>query len=333
MDQESYNGQTITQYLLGFLSQAETEHFDELSIADDEFADALRAAENDLVDAYAQGELTAPESERFKSHYLASSLRREKAMFAEEFQRSSQKSAIEQAAQGQREWRSDQRKKAGLFSGPGVFSGSGLAWQWGFAVAAIVLVIVGGLLLFQNVRLRQQMMQTQARHDEILQREQQLQQDIEAQRLTNSKTEQELARSRDERERLEQELKKAQVGAKPAPLAEGSILAVILAPPLRGGGQPPTVSIKTGTSAVAMQLQLEAADYPAYRVTLIDLARNVTLWRSGSQKPLAKGERRALSVSFPTALLKSQNYILRVSGIPSTGGSEIVGDYPFKVLK
>ncbi|MFN2493080.1 MAG: hypothetical protein ABR501_09385, partial [Pyrinomonadaceae bacterium] len=80
MSKQAYDDQTVTQYLLGSLPEAEAERFDELSFTDDEFADALMAAEKDLVDAYVQGELTGAELEQFKSHYLASPLRREQVI-------------------------------------------------------------------------------------------------------------------------------------------------------------------------------------------------------------------------------------------------------------
>ena len=86
MSKPTYNNQTITEYLLGSLPEAETERFDELSITDDEFAETLKAAEKDLVDAYVQGELIGAELEQFKFHYLASPLRREKVQFAQAFQ-------------------------------------------------------------------------------------------------------------------------------------------------------------------------------------------------------------------------------------------------------
>ena len=160
-----------------------------------------------------------------------------------------------------------------------------------------------------------------------------MQKEIESQRVTNSQAEQELARVRDERERLEQELTKAQQGGIEPPSDQGSIVSLILAPPLRGAGQVPTLFIRPGTSQVAAQLQLEAADYAAYRVALIEPAGNQSLWRSGNLKPRIKGERKAIGVTFSAALLKQQNYILRVSGIAASGGSEIVSDYSFKVVK
>ena len=57
MTKQTYNQQTISEYLLGSLPEAEAERLDQLSFTDDEFSAVLEAAEKDLVDAYVQGEL------------------------------------------------------------------------------------------------------------------------------------------------------------------------------------------------------------------------------------------------------------------------------------
>lgn len=324
-----YNHQTITQYLLGALPAAETERLDELGFTDDEFADSLKAAEKDLVDAYVQGELAGDELEQFKTFYLASPLRREKVAFAQAFQVFGERESASPRAEGS----TNVATKRGWFAALSTFLAPRPSFQWGLAAAALALLVVGSWLAVDNLRRRQQMSQTAARRDVLIQREQDLQKELEGQRVANSQAEQELARVRDERERLEQELKKAQQGGAKPSSGEGSIVSLILAPPLRGAGQVPTLSIRPGTNQVAAQLQLEATDYSTYRVALIDPVGNRTLWHSGSIKPGIYGDRSAVGVAFPAGLLKPQNYILRVAGSTASGGSEILGDYPFKVVK
>jgi hypothetical protein len=331
---EPYSRQTITQYLLGSLPEAETETFDELSITDDKFAEALSAVEKDLIDAYVQGELTGTELERFESHYLVSPLRRDKVRFAQAFQDFAKSNAGTRAAEiiaAAPAKSVPERKRAGWLAALSAFNGRRLALSWGLAIAVLVLVAAGGWLAFENFRLRQQVSQDQARRDVLMQREQDLQKELEQQRSANSKTEQELARVTDERERLEKELGQSQADTKSSS-GEGSIVSLILAPPLRSASQVATISIKPGTKHVAAQLQLEAADYSAYRVELIDPAGNQMLWRSGSLKPRVKGERKSLAATFPAELLKPRNYILSVTGI-SGNGSDTVGHYPFRVVK
>ena len=327
MSDPTKNNQTSTEYLLGALPEAETERLDELSITDDEFAESLQATEMDLVDAYVLGELTGADLERFKTHYLASPLRREKVEFAKVLQ-----SFGQQELAGSLVKPGTAPTRRGRFAALGGFITPPPILQWGLAAAALAMLIVGGWLAVENIRLRQQMSQTAARRDLLMQREQDLQKELENQRALNSQTEQELARVRDERERLEQELKQGQSVAKP-PSNEGAIVSLILTPPLRGASQLPTLSLRPNTNEVAAQLQLEAADYSAYRVALIDPANNQTLWRSGSLRPRIQGARKAIAVSFRAGLLKPQNYVLQVSGIPAGGSAEIVGDYPFRVVK
>jgi len=323
------NNQTITEYLLGVLPEPESERFDELSFTDDEFVDSLHAVEKDLVDAFVQGELTGADLERFKAHYLASPLRREKVEFAKALQTFGEQELAGLRAKPAR----TAATRRGWFAALDTFFAPRPAFQWGLAASVLVLLIGGGWLVVDNLRLRQQMSQTAARRDVLVQREQELQKELEGQRMANSQAEQELARVRDERERLEQELKRAQQGGTKPSSGEGRIVSLILVPPLRGAGQVPSIAIRPGTNQVAAQLQLEAADYSAYRLALIDPAKNQTLWRSGNLKPRIKGDRKALAVNFSAGLLKPQNYTLRVTGIPPGGGSEIVGDYPFKVVK
>jgi hypothetical protein len=322
------NKQTVREYLLGALPEAESERLDELTIIDDQFAESLQVVEKDLVDDYVQGELTGADLERFKVHYLASPLRREKVKFAKVLQ-----SFGEQELPGSLVKPGTAPTRQSRFAAwGGAFIAPPPILQWGLAAAALAMLIVGGWLAVENIRLRQQTSQTTARRDQLLQREQDLQKELENQRALNSQTEQELARVREERERLEQELKQGQAVARSSS-NEGAIVSLILTPPLRGSGQLPTLSLRPHLNEVAAQLQLEAADYSVYRVALMNPANNQTLWRSGKLKPRTAGGRKAIAVSFPAGLLRAQNYVLQVSGIPAGGRVEIVGDYPFRVVK
>ena len=336
MSEQTFDQQAVTQYLLGALPEAETEQMDQLSVTDAEFAEALQAAEKDLVDAYVQGELTGAALEQFKSQYLASPLRREKVKFAQVFRVFAEQNAGTRVAEIQAESpakSATERKGAAWFSGLSAFFAPRFALRWGLTVAALALLIAGSWLAFENMRLRQQMSQTQARREVLLRREQDLLQELEGQRTANAAAEQELARVRAERERLEQELRKRKGEPQTSSSAEPSIAAFILAPQMRGAGQVPAVSIPAKTDNVAMQLKLEPNDYPAYRVALLDQANKQTLWRSGKLNARATEAGKTLSVRFRADLLKPQAYLLRVTGVSASGASETVGDYPFKVVK
>jgi hypothetical protein len=77
--------QQLVRYLLGLLSERETERLDAASIEEDEVASRLVTVENDLVDAYVSGTLEPEIRERFEALYLATPLRRENVAFARRF--------------------------------------------------------------------------------------------------------------------------------------------------------------------------------------------------------------------------------------------------------
>lgn len=339
MSEQAYNSQMITQYLLGSLPEIDSERFDELSITDDQFAEALKATENDLVDAYAQGELAGAELERFESHYLASPLRREKAGFAEKFQQWSQESSTAQAAGIRPEGR-EKHTRAGWFAGLGVFSVPRPAWQWGTAFAALALLVVGSWLVFENVRLRQEITQTQTGSGSSGGPDQQPQKAVEEQRAVDERTEQELARARAraENERSAQEkqrIAEEQVAAKQSQPSPGglSIASFILTPQMRSIGQMTEVSIPPDRNRVVMHLQLEPNKFRVYRVYLLDGTGGKALWRSSPLRARTVEGVKTLDVGMRSATLKLQTYILQVTGVSADGASEIVGDYPFKLVK
>lgn len=322
----STNQEVITQYLLGALPEVEKERLDELSVTSEEFADSLRASEKDLIDAYVQGELSGSMLAQFESHYLASPVRRERVQFAEAFQIFA-KTQTGSSIRGPAEL--DRKRKGGWISTLNIFGGHYPALQWGLAAAAVVFIVAGAFLLWQNARLRQQMSIEQAHRDELQQREMQLQQELDQQRASNTAIEQELAQVREERARMEEELKKS--GQLPA--SGTGMFSFVLTPQLRGAGQPKSVSIPANTGRVTVQLNVEPNDYQTFAVVLLDQSNHQELWRSGKLKARSKGNAQALSVSFSTSLLKPQAYTLQVSGISASGKSEVMSDYPFKVVK
>jgi hypothetical protein len=133
--QTEYDDQQLVQYLLGLLPMERTERLDEEGIADDDVAARLRIAEQDLVDAYVRGTLTGEMLERFESHYLSSSLRRERVAFARRFVPAVDRAVIPAGAAEER-----------------VQPGPNLVRRMG--VAAALLLVACGMLLLLTVRTR-----------------------------------------------------------------------------------------------------------------------------------------------------------------------------------
>lgn len=329
MSNSTDQNQVITQYLLGTLPEVERERLDESSVTSQEFAEVLSASEKDLIDAYVQGELSGTILAQFESHYLASPIRRERVEFAEAFHVFAKKQTALDRSSNRGPADLDLKRKSGWLSTLNIFGGRYPALQWGLALATVVFIAAGAFLLLQNARLRQQISLEQAHRDELQQRETKLQKELEQQRASQTAIEQELAQVREERARMEEELKKPGQ----LPTNGTGTFSFVLTPQLRGGTDAKSVSIPVNASRVTMQLNLEPNDYQTFAVVLLDQSNHQELWRSGNLKPTSRGNVRTLNVSFSAGLLKPQAYALKVSGISANGQSEVLSDYPFKVVK
>ena len=127
----------LVRYLLGDLTEAETERLDERSVTDPAFALRLRTLENDLVDRYARGERSAGSLERFDRSYRQSPHVREKVRFAHALQALASKSAPRPA-------RSTATQTAGRFA------------RRALAAAALLLLVSTCYLGMRTVRLREE---------------------------------------------------------------------------------------------------------------------------------------------------------------------------------
>jgi hypothetical protein len=301
--------QLLIRYLVGSLSEDETERLDELSIADDRFAADLHAVEHDLVDAYVRLTLVGDIRQRFEMQYLSSPAGRAKVAFATALLR--------------------YRKSGAPASEPYVASAfrrtrslAGTSWpgaarpllQWSLAAAAMVLLAIAGYLLSENARLKRQLFDVRAGLEG---RQQQLEQQLRQEQSANADRAREL-------DRVRQSLAQLQ-GATPL------VASFVLLPPTRGATELPTLSIPRGVTTVALQVTLESEDFPAYRVTLKDPATGQIIWRSATLQASGTAS-KAVSITLGADMLKPRTYTLEVSGMPARGAAESVGIYPFRVV-
>jgi hypothetical protein len=319
-DKQALNDEVLSRYLLGSLPAEEAEHLDELSVADDEFALRLDAVENDLVDAYARGDLSGDELGQFQKFYLSSPKRREKVEFAKALLHPSEKNApavteatLRPAIQG-----ANPRDEAPKGRSPRRwFTVPRLELQWGFAAAALVMLVATGYLFMENQRLHRQATDARIQQIALNQHAQNLEGQLKEQRTANSGLQKKL-------EGLRASLPGAQAL---------ETIAVLLAPQTRGISQPPTISLPPGAIRLRVTLQLEADEFPGYQVALKDPATNHLLWRSAYVlRTRPEGNSKTASVTLSAKLFKPQNYILELSGVSQSGPPEIISSYPFRVV-
>ena len=311
-ENQALDDELLKRYLLGALPEAETERLHELSITDDGLAARLDALENDLVDAYVRGEVPQEDRDQFKSFYLASPKRREKVRLAEGFLalqgRAARAAGIQEAEAASQ--RTSPDRSAGRRP-----AGQRFWLQWGLAAATLSLLIGGGYLLFENLGLRKQLTQAQSQP---------------APDPRVGELERQLAQERLAKDQAVKDLEQAH-GSQPN-LDQLKTVSVLLPPPLRSAGPAPVVSVHAGTDLVVLVLPVEADDFPAYQAKLKDPRTQRLLWSSARLAVAPGGERKSVSISFRAGLLKQQNYIVELTGIPSHGAGEVIGGYPFTVV-
>lgn len=311
-DELIYDDRLLARYLLSDLSPDETARLDERSVADDEFASRLSAVENDLLDAYVRDELSPADMERFRSSYLSSARRRQKVEFAEALL-ALEKRAAARAPQTGSVAASESESQPGSRYGR-VSPLARWAPQWGFAAAALAMLVVAGYLQRQNLELRQQVNQAHEHQKAIDQLTEQLQQQMNDLRSTDAAKD------------LEKE--KAFQGNRD----QLKTVSLLLPPPTRGAGPVATLSLPSGTNVAVLLLALQSDDFPLYRVSLKDSEGNRVLWRSPNLEANRLGQTKAVPAGFPAGLLKEQTYIAELTGLPAHGAAEVVGSYPFRVV-
>jgi hypothetical protein len=315
---KSVDESKLIEYLLGETSEAETEQFDELSITDDEFAGRLSAAEHELVDAYARGELPANLRDRFARHYLASPRRRANVESAETFLSYVDKTDASAISTPAIDHRTAEHSWLKNF-----FALSPL--KLGFASLGLLAVIGGGFLIFDNLRLRDQLRDLAEQRKSIQARELALEQELEERRSASADTERQLAEARERRASRDKE---------PGGTTQSNLIPLVafnLLPPLRGVTQPPEFRIPATPGLIAFNVVTEATDFPTYHAELKETSSGRTVWQSGNLKLDATG--KTVRLSLRSKLFSAQNYSVELAGVRPNGSVEKIGSYTFKVLK
>lgn len=329
MSKQPYSPQLLREYLLRVLREEEAERLDERSFTDDAFVEALAAAEKDLVDAYVQNELTKDELEKFRSHYLTSHPRRQRAQFAEALKTIMERESIRFQPVGDIPTRQERFDRSFQFT---TFAARSMS-RWALVAVVVAFLVITVWLGVQNARLRHQVATTQSQLRELHERQQQTEKAIRDQRSANS---QDLIYKNENQPSLKETKKEDDERQpyirEPVKPGQGTIASFTLTPQLRSAGAMPVVSLPADALNVLMNLKLEPNDYQSYRVALVDADTNQVFWRSGKlNRP--KGVADTIGVTLRTVVLKPKIYSLQLFGTSADGASEFITQYPFKVVQ
>lgn len=313
---------TIIGYLLGKSAAEEQKQIEERFFSDPGFLDLVLAIEDDLVDAYVRHELSPRDREQFENYFLANPDRRERVGIAEALLSRLEAAGVSSPAPAI----ATPLPKQSFLS---FLRLEGFAMRLAFA-AVLLVAVVGGLWLFvQNRRLREQLNQTQLEKTQMQRQAQELQEQLGARGGQND----ELAQ--------EQPPKKAagetsnQSPARSAPSISGpAIASFVLSPGLtRDVWETNKLVIPRGTQLVRLQLNIESSGkYKTYRASLQRVGAG-EVWRHTFPRSRETLSKEALSVKLPASLFPGGDYLLTLTAETATGETEVVGDYPFTIVR
>jgi anti-sigma factor RsiW len=292
----------IHRYLLGRVSLEERAELEDHYFKDDNLFEELVAAENDMIDAYVSGKLSATDREQFESYFLSTPERQERVEFAKSLMKMKHGAALQVPPAGATHVR---RGWVGFLeaSSPGMR----------VALATVLVIALAGAswMAVVNRKLNHQLETARAAQAEAQQREQELRQqmaDLQKQAGQNSEI--------------------------PAPGA--AILSLALPSDLVRGvrQQQSTLHLSPNISEVRFVLTVDHDESPAY-IAVLETAEGSRVSQTSGLvgQPARNNGGKIIIVPMSPAVLKRDDYVVRLLGSTSAGKAPEVGTYSFRVVK
>jgi hypothetical protein len=318
----------IRRYLLGEVTDGEQEQVERQLMTDRQYLDYILRVEESLIGEYVRGELDLDEREPFEAYFLSAPERREKLEFAESLNRYIAES---------RNW-----KSAAVANADDEASGQKASILWLrripirpaialLAVATLVLSVCTIMLLFQNARLKKQILEQQANLDQT---EEGLRRQLDEQIVRNKELAIQLEQSQKEMSEIEQELSGLKSEKKrrqdiPSPI----IASLIIAPgSVRDRGIVNRVVLITNVQQLRLELKLQGEEYQSYKVE-VKTVEGKSIWKGVNLKAQQRAVERSLVAKLPAKQLPEGDYLVTLSGRASGGGYEEVATYYFTILR
>jgi len=295
----------------------------------------IEIVEDELIDAYVREELPPRDRERFKEVVNASPRLTSRVDFARILVKptSAEEPATVTAAIPTREESQSRRDIApeGESFWRRLFTKSPAPNRFGWAMAACTLLLLlgGGTLLFEWMRLRAESRRLVVERSKLEQQEKTL-----ASELNNRNSEM-TARLEDalaENDRLLKELESSQKET-PESKPKNLSVAFFIAPGgLRSIGGENRITLSSKSSEVRLNLGLESNDYSSYSAT-VQTVEGKTVWSRDRLRAQARRSGKVVELRVPTSQLPTGTYIAELTGLSTSGVREPVMKYSFRVVR
>ena len=302
MEKDVYSDETLKQYLLGEISDDEGDRIERRYLADRAFFDQLLAVEDDLVDEYVGQELGSEERQQFEHKLLATSKQRERLQHARNFHESIRSN----------------RTRANTNSWFGIF-GHRIPAMAG-ALTLLLLTIGIGWLLVRERQLNATLQQMKSERATMQQREQDLQTKLQDKERQNSELLDQLRNVPPTEPNKQSSL---------TPAIATFVLSLTSS---RGGGEASSFTLKKDIATVQLEVPLTNAEYSAYQAEL-QTADGTSVLRIANLKMRRTANGNVVLLRISSRIFKGRDYVLKISGVSSSGQLEDAGFYSFRIVK
>ena len=315
------NHSMIKRYLLGELTQEGQQQIEERLLRDSDYFEHLQLCEDELVDEYVRGGLPPDEQRRFDNHFLSTPERHEKLRFARALRRYVSAAVEAEPATTARSARS-QLLSASL---------RGRLPVMAYSLAAALLLVLGGTVIFRNWQLQNQLAQIRSQQSAGLRSEQDLRRQLQEQRAGTMELVKELQHEKDQRAMLERKASSS-ITSNPDQL-RAPIISLVLTPGLlRGEETTKKALVPSGATLIRLELHFPANDYRSWRATLHN-AEGAELSRQSLLKARSAGGGGIVVMDLPAEAIPGGDYYVKLSGTAGSGEFEDIGKYYFRVTK
>jgi hypothetical protein len=322
MSQKIADSESIRRYLLGELSEEELDAVELRMLTDEDYYERVLIADDELMHEFVNNELSAADRARFQRKVLSVPQRHQDLNFIKALGHYANKNASQTVVPVKPpSWTEG---VLAFFRRPAV----------GFASCAALLVTVpfDFWLVRDNQRLRNQLAQVPSQQTTQ-------QQQLQAEQERNRTLAADFKREQDLRAELERKWQQLQdrvleiVSPGPPSPEQNSRIETfaILLGGIREGGEGNKVSYSPSAKKVRLDIDLEANNYKSYRVALKRNDAAGYAWSGPAERVVVDPGKITLPVIIPTSILIRAEYQLDVRGVASSGKSEPVATYYFRV--
>lgn len=328
MSQNWDNEAMLRRYLLGSVSDEERQEIERWMLMDGAFFDQLCALEEELVDEYVFDRLSPEDRDKFQKSFLSNPEGVEQIQFATNLRTAARSTPPAQIPASLNVAGPASRRPGVLpYLRPKV-SVSRYAFA---AMAAVCFLIIISMAIVLG-RLQTQLNQMRLQQPLSTVQEQELQEQLDAEKARNAELAEELRRDEARRAELEQQLARLNRSDKDRP-EQFTVASLVLMPGrVRGGPGSRNLVIGPGISRAQLQLILTRNGYALYQATLKTVDGR-EIWSKTSLEPLRRMGRDMVQVSLPVEILSTGDFSLSLQGAGANGNYEEVGTYYFSVTK